>query len=242
MFNTPPSPYDLSFRFLGFPIRVHPLFWIIFLLLGARGEIPGGNLSLWIAAAFISILVHELGHALVFRHVYHVPSSITLHGFGGATMPYYPHRRKPGLVGLLCEVFLSAAGPLAEFALAFLLLIFLGLLHVSGNFSVFTDATILDMARPQSIVVVFMLYTSLISIIWGVFNLLPIYPMDGGHIARELFAYVSPRHGVGNSLVLSLVLSVVLALLGLMAGQIFITLLFVYFAYQNYSEFNFRSF
>ncbi len=244
MFNTPPSPYDVSFRFLGFAVRVHPLFWIIFLFLGAQWEIPDGNLGPWlcnlailIAAVFVSILVHELGHALVFRHVLHVPSSIVLHGFGGATMPHYPHRRQAGVIGLLNEVLLSAAGPLAEFLLAGVLGLFLFLLQMTGTFNLFPEkTTILNMANPASFFVVFMLYTTAISVIWGVFNLLPIYPMDGGHIVREIFAYFSPRNGIGHSLMLSMLCAVLLAVLAFQYGQIFIVLLMAYFAYQNYSE------
>ncbi len=143
MFNTPPTPYDLSFRFLGFSVRVQPLFWIVFLFLGLNfnGSIKDGdlmpwlvNLVLWIAAVFVSILVHELGHALVFRHVFHVPSSITLHGFGGVTAPYYQHQRKYGFSGLCREVFLNAAGALAAFFLAAVFLFFLAALHHTGTF------------------------------------------------------------------------------------------------------------
>jgi stage IV sporulation protein FB len=62
----PPTRFDLRFSILGFPVRVHPLFWVIALLLGSGS----GNLFymlLWVIGVFISILIHELGHALAFR-------------------------------------------------------------------------------------------------------------------------------------------------------------------------------
>jgi membrane-associated protease RseP (regulator of RpoE activity) len=81
-----------------------------------------------------------------------------------------------------------------------------------------------------------------ISIVWGIFNLLPIYPMDGGNIFREIFSFFSPRQGVRFSLVTSMTIAIVLAAWALHAQMFFVTILFVYFAYQNYQEMSFRSF
>jgi Zn-dependent protease len=242
-----PTPYDINFQFLGFPIRIHPLFWLIITLIGMPHQIDNMQhffveIILWIAAVFVSILVHELGHALVFRHVYRVPSQILFHGMGGMTVPFTPHQRRYGFAGLFYEVFLSAAGPLAGFMLAgFFMLIFilltiqsggtfLGSLFIEGGFTV------------QSIVAAFITKVVFISIFWGIFNLLPIYPMDGGHISREIFSFISPRNGVANSLVLSMITAILFAVLALRFNQIFVTLLFAYFAYQNYQELTFRSF
>ena len=62
------TPYDLHFRLLGFPIRIHPAFWIVALLMGFYG---GDNEPLtvlaFMVAVLVSIIVHELGHALMFR-------------------------------------------------------------------------------------------------------------------------------------------------------------------------------
>ena len=60
----PRTPYDLNFSLLGIPVRIHPFFWLAGLLLGPRQGGPPAIL-LWIAAVFLAILVHELGHALV---------------------------------------------------------------------------------------------------------------------------------------------------------------------------------
>jgi hypothetical protein len=66
--------------------------------------------------------------------------------------------------------------------------------------------------------------------------------MDGGHISREIFSFFSPRNGVANSLVLSIITAILFAILALRFGQIFMVILFAYFAYQNYQELSFRSF
>ena len=73
-----PTQYDLTFSMLGFPIRVHPAFFLVPLLMGssftAYASHPDLNLNagviLVIVAVvfFLSILVHEMGHALAFRY------------------------------------------------------------------------------------------------------------------------------------------------------------------------------
>ena len=61
----PPTPYDLRFRFLGVPVRIHPVVL-------ARHGAPGlarattcRGLLIWVACVFVSILVHEYGHGLM---------------------------------------------------------------------------------------------------------------------------------------------------------------------------------
>ena len=61
------TPYDLRFRLLGIPVRVHPLFWMV---IGRPGLAGSRNLPLvavWVACGFVSILVHEFGHGLMSR-------------------------------------------------------------------------------------------------------------------------------------------------------------------------------
>ncbi|MDR1964601.1 MAG: site-2 protease family protein [Planctomycetaceae bacterium] len=241
------TPYDISFRFLGFPVRIQPFFWLVIALLG----IPHGitNLSiqlielmLWVAAAFVSILVHELGHALVFRHVYRVSSQIIFHGMGGVTIPFVPHHRRYGFFGMLCELFLFAAGPFASFVLAGLFLVLLLLLPTVFQGAILESELEVNGLSALSIVVVFMWKVVSISIVWGIFNLFPIYPMDGGQISREIFSYFSSRNGVANSLVLSMVIAILFAVLAFRFGLVFMAFLFAYFAYQNYQELSYYSF
>ncbi|MBK6647729.1 MAG: hypothetical protein IPG44_18635 [Anaerolineales bacterium] len=65
-----PTRFDLQFSIAGIPVRVHPLFWVIALLLGSNS---GHSLMVvvWIIVVFISILIHELGHAFAFRRYGH---------------------------------------------------------------------------------------------------------------------------------------------------------------------------
>ncbi|MBI1899784.1 MAG: peptidase, partial [Planctomycetia bacterium] len=73
IFAPPPATrFDLNFRLLGFPVRIHPFFWLSTVLLGTYGgrlaeKETAIRVLAFVLAAFISILVHELGHALTIR-------------------------------------------------------------------------------------------------------------------------------------------------------------------------------
>ena len=72
------------FRILGIPVRVEPFFWIIAVLFGLQYDsIP--LILTWVFVVFVSILVHELGHALMLK-AFDQRSAIVLHGFGGVTI------------------------------------------------------------------------------------------------------------------------------------------------------------
>ena len=80
-----PTAYDLRFRLLGVPVRIHPLFWLVACLLGGpwlEGRWGAGYLLLWVACVFVSILVHELGHVLAGR-AFGARGHILLYSFGG---------------------------------------------------------------------------------------------------------------------------------------------------------------
>jgi Zn-dependent protease len=229
-----PTPNDLSFRLFGFPTSIQPFFWLIAAVITAVYLGPIGNMQLWIvqmllgiAGILLSILVHELGHAFAFRYVFRTPSAIVLHALGGVTIPLQHFSRSYGIRGMAASCFLSFAGPAAGFVLAGVMIAFCTVIPPdSEGLALF----LLDF---------FLYWTATISIFWGIFNLLPIYPMDGGHISREFFSFFFPRRGIEYSLMLSMLLAVLLAVLSIQYGQFFMTLLFAYFAYQNYQEMTF---
>jgi Zn-dependent protease len=75
-----------------------------------------------------------------------------------------------------------------------------------------------------------------INIFWGLVNLLPVYPLDGGQIARELMIQANPQEGVKQSLWLSVFTGAGLAILGAFyLNRMFMALLFGYMAYTSYA-------
>jgi Zn-dependent protease len=240
IFSQPPATrYDLRFTLFGIPVRVHPLFWLITALLGASaGSLIG--VLVWVPAVFLSILVHELGHALAMRRFGQVPQ-ITLHYGGGLTTaePFWWGGR-PVSVPLTPgqEVLIALAGPGAGFALAALVL---GIVAAAGGT---VSATMLLGVLPLPsatlpaggwlfdwIVATFLW----INIFWGVINLLPVFPLDGGNIARTLLVHSDPWNGVRKSLRLSMAVGAVVAAVGLIfLASPFLALLFGYLAFTSY--------
>src|SRR5262245_35749852 len=105
----------MSFRLFGVDVEVKILFWITALLLGLNQGLEltqPAPLLVWILVVFVSILVHEFGHAAaILRH--RLEPQISLHFMGGTTTwrALLPLRR-------LDLVIISLAGPFAQFALA----------------------------------------------------------------------------------------------------------------------------
>ena len=229
-----PAANDVSFRLFGIPTSIQPFFWILAAVITAISLGPIGNMQVWLAQMFLgmagillSVLVHEFGHAFSFRYLFRTPSAIMLHGLGGATFPLQHFARSYGLRGMAASCFLSFSGPAAGFVLAFLMGAFLQVLPVNHA------------SLALDLLYFFFAWTAIISIFWGILNLLPIYPMDGGHISRECFLYCFPRRGIEFSLTLSMLVAILCAVMAFRCGFLGITLFLLYFAYQNYQEMSF---
>src|SRR5262245_2940933 len=156
----------------GTPVRVHPMFWVLTVLLGWRymGD-PGfgiGYLVLWVAVVFVSILLHEFGHVLTGR-LFGAYSRVVLYSFGGLAIGSLDLRRR------WQRVLVSLAGPAAQLALAAAIWWgVLPLVHPPQHAA---------WKGPVAETIVMLLE---INIFWPVLNLLPIWPLDGGKVIREL--------------------------------------------------------
>lgn len=241
----PPTRYDLRFSIAGIPVRVHPLFWLIAVLFGSSGDLL--LLPIWVLVIFVSILVHELGHALAFRR-YGQRSRIVLHFGGGLTIPE-PVSWGSGYanVGLTAnqQIFISLAGPGAGFLSAALVL---ALVLVVGG-AVNTVMLLgfiplpLDAVVPFGgrILAAFLTMLLWVNIFWGLINLVPVYPLDGGSVARNVFVQVDPIDGVRKSLWLSVIAGGIVAIVGLLFFRsIFMALLFGFLAFQSYQSLQHR--
>ena len=231
----PRTQGDLNFSLFRIPIRVHPFFWLIAVLLGMNSG-SAQELLVWIVALFVAILVHELGHAVAMR-LYGYQPWITLYGLGGVTSRNASPFGRAGHSGPMEQILVSFAGPGAGFLLAGLII---GGIILSGHQIAFTPGGAfgvrIAMEEIGSATLTELLFQMLfISTIWGAVNLLPVYPLDGGHIAREILVTVNPGEGIRHSLMLSIFTAVVMAVLGVMRfGSIWIAILFGYMAYISY--------
>jgi stage IV sporulation protein FB len=164
----------VRFRLFGIPFEVGPYFWILSACLGssvARGEHALTLLALWMACVFVSIVIHELGHALVARRFGLTPY-IALHWLGGTTYMPGSHLTRPQ------SMLVTLAGPAAGLALWAL---------VSS-----LGAAVLRQPVGVSYLAFYALdFLIFINLYWTLFNLLPVLPLDGGQFVRNL---LGPRH------------------------------------------------
>ncbi|HRJ11124.1 MAG TPA: site-2 protease family protein [Prosthecobacter sp.] len=202
----------LRFRLFGFPILVHWFFWVNMALLGGAigADTPEAmqRLLMWMAAGFVSIVVHELGHAFAMRHYGDRHVNILLYAFGGLAQGSRGLTRRQ-------DFFVSGAGPFAQIAAGVVMW------------------WVYDLLGPgPGLPGYFMRAFMMVSFFWAVLNLFPIIPLDGGHIC---LAVLGPRR-VRLALVISLVCAVAGGLWFLSARSIFAALFFGMFAFNNWKE------
>jgi membrane-associated protease RseP (regulator of RpoE activity) len=237
----PPSGGDLHFRILGFPIRVHPFFWVASLLLGmSGGKAEPIKVLTWVAVVFASILIHELGHAVLQRRNGGNPR-IVLYSFGGLAISDDPDR------SAFTQIVISLAGPFAGFIFAAVIMF---AMNASGHEIGFEWGSALhENTIPLSLLVgtvyfarfesyqitLVVFYLLVVNIWWGILNLFPIYPLDGGRIARELCTLRgNPRRGIILSLWISIFTAAAVAAVALTINDIFMVIFFAFMAFSNY--------
>jgi Zn-dependent protease len=257
MLGTSTTPYDLKFRLLDIPVRIHPMFWLISAILGWHDQ----NMELvvlWIACMFVSILVHEFGHALAARHFGQSPW-ILLYGLGGLC-----YSERQGTKGQRLAVILS--GPGAGFVLFLIVLVVWSLLygitplqhfvlvsHIVGlGAGPVAAAFALLGGTPEGLDfnglierfgpldggnLAYVAYHNLvwINLLWTLVNLLPIWPLDGGQACQTILSVVDRKNGVRRSHVIALITAGILAVIvGVRTSDLFLTFFFGMFAFMNY--------
>lgn len=168
------------FDLFGHPVYMEPFFLgliALFAFLGLSAQSAGIstlvlNVLIWAPTIFIGVLFHELGHAIALQKFGYGSSTIVLQGFGGVTINNRRGNSPPGK-----SIIISLAGPFFSFLLAVLCLGGLALMPgaMDLTFSI-NPAGPLDFFKELLAVMGF------INVVWAVFNLLPINPLDGGHV------------------------------------------------------------
>jgi Zn-dependent protease len=74
----------------------------------------------------------------------------------------------------------------------------------------------------------------ILNVVLNILNLAPIYPLDGGQIARQFMVKLDPYNGIRNSIVLSLGTAVLIAVVSLSYGDRFLAFFFAFMAWTNY--------
>ena len=205
----------IQFSILGIPVRVEPWFWITMAFIG--GGLHAANSTdillvlVFVFAGFLSIMIHELGHALTIRK-YGLPAAITLQAFGGyASFPAGKLDRKQSF-------FVTAAGPVLQFVFGVLLIV------LAPSISIPEGSLFLPFLRDLIWV----------SIAWSILNCLPVYPMDGGQM---MAAILGPKKQHNVHLISSIV-AVIIGVAGyLYLGTILLPIFMALFAWQNWQSY-----
>jgi Zn-dependent protease len=213
MFGMPlTTEYDAKFHLLGIPVRINPFFWVMAAMLGWQGR-TGPEVVIWVLCVLISILVHEFGHALTTRQAFGHHPSVILYYMGGLCVSdgRQDHLWKRALVIIM--------GPMAGFLL-FGLVIGLGLavlgvgyLPFYGIFQVHSVPRWFFKLPEGVIHAIDNAYQNLIyiNLFWGFFNLLPIFPLDGGQLSQVFLTMHNRRAGTMRCHAVSLVTAGLLA-------------------------------
>lgn len=193
------------------PVTVQWTFLILvalFAFASARPPIYGLQFA---AVALVSILIHEAGHALAFA-AYGRRSEIVVHGFGGLTISEArtPLRDGPSIL-------ISLAGPGAG------ILVGLGALWLQRQGVGQTEAWSYYLLAD----VIF------VNLGWGLLNLLPIIPLDGGHVMQRLVARAVPSRRATLPAAISLVVASAAAITGFLVGYQFAGMLAAFYAMFN---------
>ena len=158
------------FRFAGIDVFLH-FSWFIIAAYQLMARPHGYSNPVWAGYEYLMlfgiVLLHEFGHALACRSTGGEANRIMLWPLGGVAFVRPPAR--PG-----AELWSIAAGPLVNLVLVPVLMIAQALAVRAGW----------PVTHPDAYRLVMM--TSFINTLLLVFNLLPIYPLDGGQILRAL--------------------------------------------------------
>ena len=197
-------------RLGNIPVRVRGLFLV---MAGVLGMSQGGPemVAIWIAIVFVSVLVHELGHAFVGR-MFGLTPQIELHGMGGTTSWLEPRD-----VGHARGIAISLAGPFAGFAIA-------ALIFASGRLGFHPQHPLARRAIEQAFQVNFY---------WGIFNLAPLLPLDGGNVLRGALNLVTKGRGEKPARIVSILMGGVLLAFAALVGAIWLGALGAFFTWAN---------
>jgi|GEM_PF-933788 len=199
-------------KIFGIPVKIDPTFLLICAVLASSRISQPAFLIEWLIVIIVSILVHEFGHALVVRS-FGMSPQIMLYSMGGLTS----WTDEKG-VSHTKRIAISLAGPFAGF-------LFGGVVYLSGKASPGLFADDFWIVTYQDLLFV--------NWGWGIFNLLPIFPLDGGNVAYSIEQIVTKKSGGVITRALSLLIAVGVGLWALSIGWLWIVILMALFAVNN---------
>jgi len=200
----------------GTSIDIDFTFFILIFLFAMRDYDRGLAYALvWAPVIFLSILFHELAHAGTIAAFGFGSSQIVLGGMGGVTIN--ERKARPWQ-----DMLISAAGPASSFALAWICWLILNRV---------------DYVRRYPMLLEFLPLMVGAGIVWGLFNLLPVPPLDGGRALRN-FLRMLTRENVAFviSIWIAMVVGAAVVVWALWSRQFFVAALLAWFTFNNFQH------
>ena len=192
-------------------------------------------LILWIGAVFISILIHEMGHALVYRF-FGQATQVVLYHFGGLTVPTLWDRRGARLPQQ--QFLVSAASPLAQLMFVAVLIAVLKMAGYAVPIliqAIGSRLGLYDGDRIESPLLFALMYFLLqVNIFWPLLNLMPVPPLDGGQMVREGLLTIGVPDAARIANILGVGVGGVLAWVAYTRGEPYLGIMFAMLAVSCY--------
>lgn len=173
-------------KIAGISLFIHWTFSFLVLFVVYVNYKSGQNMAqilwslLFVTCIFLTVLLHELGHALTAKKYNIKTKDITLLPIGGlARLEKMPEKPSE-------ELMVAFAGPLVNIAFAFITSLFITIPNTSEE----VVAQLSNGVTADN----FFLNFYLVNIVLAFFNLIPAFPMDGGRILRALLSFQLERH------------------------------------------------
>jgi Zn-dependent protease len=176
----------MRFRLGKIPVEIHMSFFVTAVLLSGRWNAPM-LVAEWAAVVLVSVMIHELGHALM-GITFGLAPRIDLHGMGGTTS--WTEAR--GKITPTKSVLISVAGPFVGILVG-------GITHLLIRFGIVPES---DLAQQIADDMVW------VNALWGFVNLLPVLPMDGGNVLFTVLNAATKGKGERPARVISIATAV----------------------------------
>jgi stage IV sporulation protein FB len=190
------------------PIVIQPWFWIFAALIGWFNSQTLVGMLIWIVIIFVSVLFHEFGHALTalsFRQTV----QIQLVALGGVTTYDGPK------LSFWKQFLIVLNGPLAGIGL---FLIATGLLYIPMT----------------AFLVPIIKLTQIVNLFWSIVNLLPVLPLDGGHLLRIALEGFFGVKGFKASLLIGMAIALTVSFAFFLMQAFLLGAFFFLFAYMSF--------
>jgi len=193
------------------PISIHPFFLIVVALFSFLSGKTPILMGIWAIVIFISILLHEMGHALTALY-FGQKVRIEFVGFGGMT-----HQSGRSLK-LWQHLLITLNGPLVGLALCTL--------------SYWTLTLVSKETPPLFIASLQILFW--INLVWTVLNLLPVQPLDGGQLLKVILTMCFGLTGTKIAFFLSLISGALLTVYLILTPYFIAGILFMLLTFENF--------